>query len=248
MKIAICFYGLHPVECWKGIKNRKDVSHLLWKKNVFNYNDNIDIFMHSWSTNRESQLIKEYNPLKYKIEKQKDFSHKSYLKSKTEEHLLNKSYNLSWGEIQYSVSYSMKQSVMLKKEYESNNNFTYDYVMLARMDLAWLVPLEFKTLNTNKFYNPIWGKNNIHIINSNYKSLLGNWFISNSNNIDKFSLLYDNLDKYIGNKFVSMHNVYKIHLDSFLSNEMIEYKYTDHTNKIIACDKQRFLTDKQLIL
>ena len=44
MKIAVCFYGLHPNKCFKGFeKNKTDICHLFWKKNVFN--DNVDIFL-----------------------------------------------------------------------------------------------------------------------------------------------------------------------------------------------------------
>ena len=233
MKIAICFYGLDPTECWKNFEKQKDLSYKFWKDNVFDVNDNIDVFIHSWSVTQKNKLLTIYKPKKYKIEQQKDFKKYSYLHSKSEEKILNKHYNMSWGEIQYSSTYSMKESVNLKKEYEKEHNFEYDFVMLTRIDLLWLVNLDFKTLNPNNFYVPIWGKNNINTIKSNYKSILGNWYISNSNNINKFSLLYDNLDKYLNKKWVSMHFIFKTHINTI--TEKIEYKYLQ-----LHCDKQRY--------
>ena len=241
MRIAICFFGLHPSECWVSKAPLKDLSHIYWKKNVFDQNDNVDIFLHSWSVNHKDKLIKEYNPTAYKIEHQKDFSNKQHLKSKTQEHILNKGYNLSWGEIVYSCTYGMKQVIELKKQYEKENNITYDYVMLARMDLIWLVPLEFKTLDTTKFYTSIWGPNNKYVIESNYKSTLGNWWISNSSHMNMMGLLYDHLCTYLNNTVVSYHTFVKTHMDSFLSFDEIEYKYGSWDSNNPECDKQRFI-------
>ena len=90
MRIAVCFFGLHPSECWKDKTPLNDLSHVYWKKNVFDRNDNVDIFLHSWSINNKDKLINEYNPTTYKIEHQKDFSNKNHMKSRSEEHILNR--------------------------------------------------------------------------------------------------------------------------------------------------------------
>ena len=70
MKIAICFYGLHPDETWisttgQGKEKKKDRCLEFWKKNVFDIND-CDIFMHSFSTLHDKLL--EYEPKKYLFE------------------------------------------------------------------------------------------------------------------------------------------------------------------------------------
>lgn len=236
MKYAICLYGLHPKYCDKGYKISKDRSYVYWKKNVFDIN-NVDIFLHSWSINDYDQLLNEYNPTKYIIEKQINFKNKDKIKSQSEENTLIKYYGIGWEQIQYSSTYSMKKSIDLMKKYEEDNKIKYNMVMLARMDLIWLIKFKFNELDNQKFYVPIWGKNNIHSINNNYSSVLGNIFISNSNNIIKFSSLYDNLNNYI-NKQISMHTIFKTHIDTITNN--IEYKFRDKSFKP-ECDKQRYL-------
>jgi hypothetical protein len=56
-----------------------------------------------------------------------------------------------------------------------------------------------------------------------------------------FSLLYDHLDIYLDNTFISMHKVYKLHINSFLSSDLIEYKYGSWDSNNPECDKQRFI-------
>ena len=67
-------------------------------------------------------------------------------------------------------------------EYEINNNIKYDFVLLARMDILWLVKLDFEKLNNTFFYVPIWGENNSQSIHTN--GVLGTFFLSNSENIN----------------------------------------------------------------
>ena len=73
MKIAICFYGLVG-----SVSDKNGVGRLLdpkivydyYKKNIFNKNDDVDIFIHSYSVETKQKLIDLYNPVDYTIENQ----------------------------------------------------------------------------------------------------------------------------------------------------------------------------------
>ena len=104
----------------------------------------------------------------------------------------------------------------------------------------------FNLLEKNKFYSSNWGKDNFHGKKNN--CLLGYWFISNNDLIRKFSELYDNLYNYIEKykfKYVSAHELYKIHIDTFCNE--ITYKFNDIDGNPIDHDLQRYLKVRNYI-
>ena len=163
---------------------------------------------------------------------------------------MSKSYNMDWTQLQYCITYGLKKSVELMTEYEKKHNFTYDFVLLTRLDLLWLKELNFSLLDKNKFYVPEWGKNNWITKCKNYNEVLGCWYLSNSNNIKKFSKLYDLLPFYFKNGWIYEHKLYKLHVDSITKN--IEYKFSNgemsntDTEKIdeVYCGKFRGIINK----
>ena len=154
---------------------------------------------------------------KYLIEKQIIFDTPKYnILSKTEE--IRK-------QTHYSLWYSRKKAVELKSQYEKEHGFKYDCVMLARFDLAWQTDLVFEDYDQEYFWSQAWPKkvlNGKKIKDVDYWKLkdkpsfkdhqwetvwwgyprkpsagvLGMWFFSNSEAIDKFVTLYDHLDEY----------------------------------------------------
>ena len=56
MKIALCFYGLHPLECLKEVRGIQDKTFDYWNKNIINNND-VDVFMHSFSVDKKKDLL-----------------------------------------------------------------------------------------------------------------------------------------------------------------------------------------------
>tara|TARA_B100001175_G_C19480362_1_gene626759 strand:+ start:46 stop:774 length:729 start_codon:yes stop_codon:yes gene_type:complete len=240
MKVAICFYGLDPSETWKNIKIKEDKCLNLWKKNVFDIN-NCDIFIHSFSKKRKELL--KYNPKDYLFEEEKN-SEINFKEIQNFEKELNEKknyngWNLSNIKTQYYICYGIKKTIELMNKYETTNNFKYDLVLLSRIDVCWISPLNFNELNTNKIYSPIWGKNNIQGKLTN--GLLGYWIMGNNNIIKKFSTFYDNLPYYFKKykKCLSYHRLIKIHLSSVINN--IDYKF-----KSIGCgeadmDLQRYI-------
>ena len=251
MKIAICFYGVHPDATNKKNNTKKNVVPYFLKKNVFDVNPTINTFVHSWSVDKKNEIIEEYKPTKYIIEKQKRFEISHDLKNVRNKHSENKknikAYNLNWVEVQYSMTYSIKKVVALINEYEIQHNFKYDVVVLSMMDCIWLVPLKLNNIDKTAIYNPIWGRNNEHSIKNNYQSVKGDWFISNSDYIKKFSTLYDNLPRFL-RKYrdnSSMHMIFKDQQNTITDN--IKYIYNDLQNTPVEADRCRGLIQHHII-
>ena len=194
MKIALCLNGLVGNKKRKSFHN-KDVTTQdkleclklaakTWQRHVFDLN-NIDVFIHSWEVDIEKEIRTFFNPKKYKFEPQIifDIEHKP---------------NTNRTQAHYSRWYGVKQAVNLKLQYEEENNFEYDAVIVSRFDLAWSNNLILSEYDMKYFYvNSIiidgqwWG-----FPKSSHAELMDYYFYSNSNYIDHFSLLYDNLGKY----------------------------------------------------
>lgn len=184
MKIAISLFGLVGNIVGKsgtstvGADKVLDLSYKHWYDYVISKNDKIDFFVHSWSEDQQDNINKLFNPVASKYEPQKIFDIPDYVVG-TE--IRKQSH--------YSRFYSTKQSIMLKQEYEAKHNFKYDWVMSARFDIAWKKPIEFN-LHNNKwfYYGGMDRRGSIKVIDF--------WFFSNSEYMDKFCYLYDDLDKY----------------------------------------------------
>lgn len=254
MRVAICLYGLHPDECWKNIKKCDDKCLHYWNQNVFSIN-NCDIFLHSFSK-KTNDLLK-YNPIDYIFETENDFKIKENKDQDIEffENKFNNTknknnsitfYNLSQINIIYKVLYGIKSTVKLMTNYENTNNFKYDYVIVSRIDCCWIRPLDFSILEKNKLYSSIWGKNNYYTKNN--CGILGYWIISNSALMGQYASLYDNLSFYLKNiksDYVSLHELFKLHIDTFCNN--IEYKFNDIDGNPVDHDLQRYLKNKNII-
>ena len=198
MKVALCFFGMPPMKCNKNERVIKDLSLKLWKKNVIDPN-NVDIFIHCWDKNDEEGLKDKYNPKKSIFEDHIVFD---------KNHPIKYDYEDGGGttlNMFLSQAYSAKKSIELKRQFEKENGFIYDIVMMSRMDCLWFKSPDLKNLNPKKFYVSNWNqtrsgrdsdkpfgiKSNITTERRNYKKILDYWFISNSKYIDKFSQLYD---------------------------------------------------------
>jgi hypothetical protein len=238
MKIAICFYGLHPDETWKstnGIVNvnqKKDKCYDHWNNNVFKLN-NCDIFMHSFSTKHEELL--KYKPKKHLFEDVSHFDNNIVDIKKKEYYYKMHNYKCQIPVILY-VSYGIKKSVDLMLDYSNENNVEYDLILISRIDVCWLNPLFFNELNTDKFYSAVWGKNNYHGKRTNGFQAL--WFCSNKKNIIEFSKIYDNIYDYFKNDY-SWHTITKTHTNTFINDDEVEYKFNDIDNIPIHMGQQR---------
>ena len=183
MKIAFCLHGnigmlythKRQYEWSQYVDYRIGYEH--FKKHVFNTNDHVDVFIHSWNNEFEKDITNLYNPKKALFEKQKTFGAEwgDKVGATRKEHMFSR-----W--------YSAKESLRLKKEYEENNNFTYDYVISTRFDLLFLKDLNFNLFKDNTLlYVPF---------NNNYMThnprIVDYFFFSNSKNMDQYiGGLYD---------------------------------------------------------
>jgi len=144
-KIAICFSG--QARYWKAAsKNIKE---------FFKYNGNhpilgipieVDFFIHTWDTNTwrypKTTHIKFYN------EKHNDGDEiiETYSPKEFEQEEWNETKFVSPWEPMF---YSFNKSLMMKREYELNNNFQYDLVVKARLDIIYNPNNNFNTFFTS---------------------------------------------------------------------------------------------------
>ena len=196
MKVAVCFYGLvgggnnfQKSHRWMNVEDSESfcaIGHRHYKEHIFDKNDEIDVFVHTWSTDRQEEIQELYNPVSAVYEQQIAFPNRPKYQHKQTDRKV-------WGG--YSRWYSTKSVVDLKKQYEKTHNFTYDWVMLTRFDIAFMAPLQFDQYNMNNFYAS-GQKNKQHEHMTSKKYVADWWFFSNSKNIDNFAALYDEIDRY----------------------------------------------------
>ena len=216
MKVAVCFSGLvgsTKGKSHKRIGNAKkcfEISSKLYKKHILDKND-VDVFVHSWSTDLSKEIVDMYEPKKHIIENQIVFDTPKYpiLNNTTEPRK----------QTHYSLQYSRMIATQLKADYEKEQGFKYDCVMLARFDLAWQSDLIFSDYDQDYIWAAMWPKKFLNgrmlkdveywkLVDSGVEmenrwygypydqnGLLGTWFFSNSELIDKFTTLYK-LDEY----------------------------------------------------
>ena len=183
MKIALCLHGnvgmlyTHKRQYdWdKYIDYRIGYTH--FKKHLFDVNENVDVFIHSWNTEFEKGITDTYKPKSFLFEQQKVFDAK-----------WNDTTGTTRKEHMFSRWYSAKESLRLKKQYEIDNNFEYDIVISTRFDLLFLADLNLSLFEDKSLlYVPL----NKTYMNHNPR-ILDYFFFSNSGNMDKYiGGLYD---------------------------------------------------------
>ena len=192
-----------------------------YKEKIIDVN-NCDIFMHTWAVKHEKILRNLYQPKKAIFEPQKVFVK-----------IQNKAIAAR------SRWYSTQQVLRLKKQYEEENNFKYDWVMLLRYDVIFFTEIDFSKFKPEYFYvsnmnmcpsRPITIEKTPKLfgrithpdnITFDLKIIEDLWMFSNSNYMDIFSTLYDYLDEY-GKAFnkaaYSPHTGMWFHLCKFIGN------------------------------
>lgn len=140
--------------------------------NLSNFEE-YDIFIHTWESPRSKDVLL-YNPKNCIIEPQRQVV-PSIVKEYSPEHFTH-----------FSMFYTMKESLRLKKEYEIANNFKYDLVIRTRFDVyleSKLNPTDYN-LESGVFSPDVCGN----------PAVISDWFnFSNSDNMDVYSEIYDNI-------------------------------------------------------
>jgi len=138
-----------------------------------NKNYKIDFFCHSWNEDLNDSLNQIYNP---KIIQTED--NNLYVDEIKENNGLGDKFSL------ISQALSTKKSIELKEQYEKENNFEYDIVILYRYDvLIWKkIDLEDYNLNDKNIYvnaHPDCGGDFHFIMNNNNSKAFKNLYGSN---------------------------------------------------------------------
>lgn len=226
MKTALCLYGI--IGGKKGKNGRGGIVNFLecrdwYLKNIIEVND-CDIFLHSWSFEHGSSLVKAYSPKASRFEPVQKF------------HILNKKPSLRFSEANSRSRWLSHKTVMqLKSEHEAREGFKYDFVMVSRYDLIFKSIFDFSTLDPSYFYVSNWNdhqrktplKNNFTPKSHRFQDL---WFVASSEMMDAFSDLYDHLNEYIPQrcyKGLDNHTYVYWHLNKKFGNadEIVRYKF-----------------------
>jgi hypothetical protein len=207
-----------------------------------------DIFIHSWSESEKETILSAYDPKLYVIEKQRPFD-------KTLEDYGMYGEDMSDWDISPSARigyefmfpsrktvanlreemtrevfrtnsrwYSTQQSIKLKEQYEKDNGFRYDLVLVTRFDNMFL---RFPTLDSlpsleNFYAAPRTGREDLDLAFYDY------WFLSNSENMDKFGKLYDNITDYCIRPTFSCRE----HVEKFIGKEKI-FTFGNHNTDYV---------------
>tara|TARA_A100001515_G_scaffold145051_2_gene151591 strand:- start:1597 stop:2295 length:699 start_codon:yes stop_codon:yes gene_type:complete len=206
MKIALCLHGLVGTDDKYGLGDRKinyKIGFKHFKEHVFDVNEQVDVFYHTWSTEQHEELKEIYNPVLSKAEEQPIFS----------------KYGNSDRKQAIYCRWKSAQEVIKLVELSGNE---YDFILLTRFDIAFLVDFNFKEYDNKKFYaqgppGPL--SNGINMINDL-------WFFSNFENMIKFTNLYNLLDKEEYRSHIdSNHELSRKHLDNIGMSDILEYKF-----------------------
>ena len=259
MKVALCLFGNVGIKqnaalrSWNyDVKLESEMAHTdpkiaykYYVKNLLNKYD-VDIFMHSWSTNFLKELVNLYNPKDHIIEKQKNFpmdlslygiegkdmdnwkiskpalrSYKAILPFR------NNKIDVVLEELRRhtfrttSRWYSNSKVIKIMNDYSLKNNVKYDFVITSRLDCCFLSPFKLDNRSSDLFYaSKRIGRDDVN------DALYDFWFMSSQENMLKFSEIYDNIYDY------SIRPVYacKEHVDKFIGSEKITHMFKNNVD------------------
>jgi hypothetical protein len=137
MKIALCFSG-QPRSFKAGYE--------YYKRNLFDHYE-VDVFIHSWNTEHNDEIVKLYNPVAYEFE--------DVLKDDFDSKYKNVPFPQKWpARFAVYAIYSMYKSLLLKQQREIANQFAYDWVIKSRTDYALNGIIPFEQCEKDKIYIP----------------------------------------------------------------------------------------------
>lgn len=257
MRIAICFFGLVGGKSGKngtGGSIDAKVAQEYYKKHIFDINDNVDVFIHSWSTDKKNELLEMYSPKKYIIEPQKLFFDSilhpklwlpifitvakvktiiklflsKFFKSDIYKKMMLTKYEEAFRA--YSKWYSVKKVLELKREYEDERGFTYDAVMMTRFDVGFFSDLNFKKYDMEYFHASHWNSLPLEGQDREHASLVNHY--EGKRLIDFwFFSSSKNMDKFsklydkIEEYSIDVHYASKQHVDKVIGKDKIKYVF-----------------------
>lgn len=185
MRIALCLCGVVG-NIYTNKNDRvwtQDVDYRIaleyYQRRLFAVNDaRFDVFIHSWSTDYEQVIRRDYQPKAALFEPQIDFG-----RHQNQARHFNRS---RW--------YSTRASVALKRAYEQEQGFTYDWVVLARFDMVLFKDLVLASYDPAFFYPGYheWQADTLFV--KDEPMFCDFFYYASSPKIDAFSQLYDWID------------------------------------------------------
>lgn len=177
------------------------------KENILNLYDNIDIFITTYNSTLNAELIDLYKP--------KNIKFKDYVT--VPNHTIEKDTAIIY------INHVLELLTMIEK-YETENNITYDTCIITRSDLYFYQKLTEINLDYDVFNFPFWHMNG-HIFSSEdnlivfprSKLVLLKTMLEDINNGN-----YNFHDKYIIGKHITLHQLGRFLLDK---GETIKYLY-----------------------
>lgn len=196
------------------------------KKKIIDKYDT-DVFCHCWNVEEENLIKNLYKPKKCLFEEQIDFNTnlKEYNIDENEKdinkwkisgnakkgyiHVFNNRNNWNKTIEEFKIQafrtssrwYSTKEVLRLKNEYEKENNFEYDFVLICRYDSFWNFPFHDKP-NTNIDFDLLKFDNKYSYFESRGKRADSNisvqdlWILTNSKNSNYFLNMFDERRNY----------------------------------------------------
>ena len=202
MKVALCLHGLVGTDDKYG-KGNKLINHKVgyrhFKEHVMDVNDQVDVFIHTWSVDQKDKVVETYSPAAIKAEKQPQTD-----------------YEIPGMHANFCRWTSVKEVISLVNE----SDVEYDWVLLTRFDIAFLVDFAFNEFDKTKFYaqgpaGPY--ENGLHLMNDL-------WFCATPEDMTVFSTLFDLLPQY-KQHMISNHQLARKHLLETGLHDKLEYKF-----------------------
>jgi hypothetical protein len=189
MRIALCLFGYPKGSTiYAGGAYEQKFEHLF--EQVMGHKP--DVFIHSWDTSLEKELVDLFKPKKFMFEKQIGFEQEIATLDMSR-------FRKSRGDIFKTLSFLHTRHVSneLKKQYEKEQGFIYDCVISSRFDVGYHNYGKNKTsylnfdpgLDMAAVYSAYWDQINA--------GLSDHWFYSNSQNIDTISNMRHCVLKYL---------------------------------------------------
>ena len=199
MKIALCLHGYFA---GAGGTPAAEVAFNYLDRKVM-YNNNVDVFIHSWDLENQNKVTNLYKPTACQFEEQHLFEEemKHFDEEWFNEEFSRRSTMYHNNTIFRGLSflYSRMRALEIKREYETQNNFEYDCVVLSRFDVStrgkehpqtyYVTNMNFnKALDMQYLYSAYWKQ-----MNHGYAD---HWFYSNSETMDQVGNLYNKVKEY----------------------------------------------------
>ncbi len=240
MKIALCLHGLFN-STTDYTSNGFDGFNYI-KEKILTKGD-VDVYIHSWETDKEKEILNLYNPKSYIFEKQKNFLN-----------IINERGLDSLTQTPRPIKNVISHFYSISKVFDLvfNNKVNYDIIIKSRFDLG--------RINRNQRFIPTnWEANPFAVQFINFKTDIENdklymanwknfnhgpadmWFYGSSNVMKEFKNLFSFLKKemYIDSEYHNFATAIENNRGD-LSNSIIFYKYwmikTGLWNKKITLD------------